>query len=172
MWAVGGFRAMSIVQAFGSGMRNYFQISGRAVRSEFWGGALCLFLVAVPLMWLAALAENLLFGNVNYFVNNYHPLVWATFVFFAIPLHLSGCRRLRDIGWPSLLTFIPLAIAAISFLGARLLSGAPTSPNYDGYASWPFSFVMFCAFFASIGALIIAFSLPTSINSNPNEVPQ
>ena len=86
---------MNFIEAVKSGLLNYFDFTGRAVRSEYRYFFLFYFLFNLILGWVPVIG-------------------WAIVVLMLIPLHSLGARRLHDIGrsgWWQLMFYIAPIVA-------------------------------------------------------------
>ncbi|MEO1025283.1 MAG: DUF805 domain-containing protein [Pseudomonadota bacterium] len=154
------------------GLRKYATFTGCASRAEFWWFALFLAIVTTLLLVPAILADDAMINAGSRIAGDYHPLIWLVLICSAVPLHASASRRLNDIGWPGALVFLPVLVFAFAFVGAGIISGSPSSPNYNGYASWGFVMLMFCLLLISVGGLLAALLMPTRSSTITHEVTQ
>lgn len=95
---------MSFTQAVGSAFANFFTLSGRAARSEYWYFFLFSFLGSFAL----GLVDGLIFGAS---MNGLAPISTIFSLLVVIPGIALGFRRLHDIdksGWWLLLNFVPV----------------------------------------------------------------
>lgn len=154
-----------------SGLIHSFALGGRTSRREFWWFALFLSVSFGMLIVPVTLADIGLTEGGSRVSGNYHPLIWAVILVFAIPFRSAGARRSNDMGWHGVLIFLPALLVIVSYLGGRAISGSASSSNYNGFASWPFSIAMICAFLISTGAVLAALTMPTRPLSNPMRSP-
>jgi uncharacterized membrane protein YhaH (DUF805 family) len=150
---------MGFIEATNTCLKKCVVFSGRASRSEFWWPFAFLTPTIICLLYISAALENMIFRSTSHFIGDYHPLLWLTFGVSCLPLVSCGFRRLHDTGLPGLLFLLPAGLLTVAFFGSFLISGRPSDPNYNGYASWPFAIVMLCVFLVSVGGLLVALAI-------------
>lgn len=92
---------MNLLQAIGSGFRNYFRFSGTASRSEYWYWILFIALVGF-VSWAPLAPVDL-------------TVIWSLIVFF--PTLSLFVRRLRDAGYRATWILLPITGLIAIFLG-------------------------------------------------------
>jgi uncharacterized membrane protein YhaH (DUF805 family) len=98
---------MSFVEAIRSGIQNYANFNGRAIRSEYWYWTLFAILVSLPLNLMGQ--GSVMVGGLSFIVG------LALF----LPGLAVSVRRLHDVGksgWNLLWSFLPFGVLYVLYL--------------------------------------------------------
>lgn len=121
---------MTFVKSISSCYRNYFNIKGKASRSEYWwfqlyGVILGIVLTFIFMPFIVSAAKNQDFGKVLLI-----EIVYVSFMIllYSFPNFTCTIRRLADAGisrWAILISFVPIVVYLIGlhFISFRALMG-------------------------------------------------
>lgn len=104
---------MTFIEAIGSGYSNWFNVSGRACRSEFWWFNLFTLLMVVAIIIMVAS-----YVPIDKFTIILRPIFKYSVLLFITPLVSLSVRRLHDVGfsgWWTIIAFTGIGILVLMF---------------------------------------------------------